>query len=102
MEPAALYGCRSAEVLPGAVQQPDGRHGLTERELEVLTMVCQALPDKLIARRLDVSAKTVSTHLEHVYLKLGIRGDIQNARCAAILFAIESGIVAPHLERARG
>lgn len=94
MEPAASYLVKAAGTMAD-YPPPAFDAGLTDREREVLTMVCQALPDKAIARRLNVSAKTVSTHLEHIYLKLGVRGDVQNARCAAILFALERDLVSP-------
>ena len=93
MEPDAGYVVSGVGQVPGHTLLPLDRPGLTERELEVLTMVCAALPDKVIARRLAVSAKTVSTHLEHIYLKLSVRGEAQNARCAAILAAFDLGLV---------
>lgn len=94
MEPVAGYVLSGTGQVAGHTVLRLDTPGLTERELEVLTMVCEALPDKVIARRLAVSAKTVSTHLEHIYLKLGVRGDAQNVRCAAILAAFDLGLVA--------
>ncbi len=46
--------------------------GLTAREIEVLVLVARGHANKEIARRLAVSPKTVSNHVEHIYTKLGI------------------------------
>jgi DNA-binding NarL/FixJ family response regulator len=90
MEPVPDYWAESSAQ---ATAVGNGHPELTERELEVLRMVCEAAPDKVIARQLSVSVKTVSTHLEHIYLKLSVRGDAVNARCAAMRAAIALGLV---------
>jgi DNA-binding NarL/FixJ family response regulator len=46
---------------------------LTPRELEVLRMLADGLGQDEIARVLFISPKTVSTHIEHVLQKLGVR-----------------------------
>ena len=46
---------------------------LTERELDVLSLVAQGLTNREISRRLFISPATVRTHLEHIYEKLGVR-----------------------------
>ncbi|CAL9516387.1 hypothetical protein SUDANB95_03711 [Actinosynnema sp. ALI-1.44] len=46
-------------------------HGLTEREHEVLTVLAQGLTAEAIARRMDISPRTVHRHLQNVYRKLG-------------------------------
>ncbi len=50
---------------------PESDPELTERELEVLRLVCEGLPDKEIAVRVGVSPATVRTHVAHVRRKLG-------------------------------
>ena len=45
---------------------------LTEREHDVLMEVLDGKPNKLIARKLDISEQTVKIHLQHVYRKLGV------------------------------
>jgi HD-GYP domain-containing protein (c-di-GMP phosphodiesterase class II) len=59
---------------------------LTVREQEVLGLVAQGLTNQAIARRLGISAKTVNTHLEHVYAKLGV-----STRVAAVVHATRRG-----------
>ena len=41
--------------------------GLSARETEVLSLVAEGLPNKLIARRLEISEKTVKAHLTSVF-----------------------------------
>jgi len=65
-----------------------GPGGLTEREVEVLALLARGLANKEIARRLNISPKTVSNHLEHVYTKLDV-----GSRAAATLYATQHGLV---------
>ncbi len=52
---------------------------LSEREREVLAMVARGLPNKLIARELGISEKTVKTHLTSVYRTIGVTDRTQAA-----------------------
>lgn len=45
---------------------------LTPREWEVATLAAQGLTSKAIAERFTVSARTIDTHLQRIYTKLGI------------------------------
>ncbi|HEY0833686.1 MAG TPA: response regulator transcription factor [Azospirillum sp.] len=53
---------------------------LTLREREILDLLREGLPNKLIARRLNVSEVTVKSHLCHVFRKLGVQNRVQAAR----------------------
>ena len=57
---------------------------LTSREVEVLRLVAQGLTNEQIAKRLVISYRTVTTHLNSIYTKLGV-----NSRSAATRFAVE-------------
>lgn len=46
--------------------------GLTDRERDVLRLICAAKSNKEIARELGVSEKTVRNHATHVFAKLGV------------------------------
>jgi DNA-binding NarL/FixJ family response regulator len=52
---------------------------LTVREREVLECVAAGLPNKLIARRLEISEKTVKAHLTRVYQAIGVTDRTQAA-----------------------
>jgi predicted ATPase/DNA-binding CsgD family transcriptional regulator len=62
--------------------------GLTPREMDVLRLLAQGLTDAAIAERLDISYRTVSTHLTSIYNKLGV-----NSRVTAVRFAVENRLV---------
>lgn len=52
---------------------------LTEREREVLELVAQGLPNKLLARQLSLSAHTVKRHLANILDKLDCDNRVQAA-----------------------
>ena len=56
----------------------DGMAGLTGRELEIARMVSQRKSNKDIGSALDISARTVSTHLSNIFGKVGVtsRGEL--------------------------
>jgi HD-GYP domain-containing protein (c-di-GMP phosphodiesterase class II) len=62
--------------------------GLTAREVEVLVMVASGLPNKQVAQQLNVSARTVGSHLEHAYAKIGV-----STRGAAAMYVMRHGLV---------
>lgn len=64
--------------------------GLTPREVEVLALMARGLSNKRIAQELSLSARTVGSHVEHVYTKIGV-----STRGAAAMFAMRHGLVGP-------
>jgi DNA-binding NarL/FixJ family response regulator len=50
---------------------------LTPREQEVLQLLAEGRDQKEIAAHLVISTKTVGTHLEHMFTKLGVRSRAQ-------------------------
>jgi DNA-binding NarL/FixJ family response regulator len=62
--------------------------GLSERELEVLTLAVRGLSNRQIAESLFLSPKTVGHHLESIYGKIGV-----STRVGATLFALQHGLV---------
>lgn len=69
------------------------RANLTPKESEVLRLICEGVPDKIIARRLAISIRTVEHHCDHIYDKLAVKTASVNARCAAIATAVARGLV---------
>ena len=63
------------------------RYGLTSRELEVLRLLIEGLSDQEIAHALYISRRTVTTHVGHIYDKLGV-----SSRAAAAAMAVRGGI----------
>lgn len=62
--------------------------GLTPREVQVLRLVATGLTDIQVAAKLVVSPRTVSTHLQSIYSKIGV-----NSRAAATRFAHDHNLV---------
>jgi HD-GYP domain-containing protein (c-di-GMP phosphodiesterase class II) len=71
-------------------RRPGLPSGLTPREVEVLALLARGVPNKVIAERLSLSARTVRSHIEHVYAKIGV-----STRGAAAMFAMRHGLVSP-------
>jgi DNA-binding NarL/FixJ family response regulator len=61
---------------------------LTERELEVITMVARGMSNGEIAEKLTISPATAKTHVAHLLTKLGARDRIQ-----LVIIAYQSGLV---------
>jgi DNA-binding NarL/FixJ family response regulator len=76
-----------ASRLLGRMREPV-REPLSQRELEVLTLVARGSANKEAAKKLFISEATVKTHLVHVYAKLGV-----NDRAAAVAVAFERGLL---------
>lgn len=62
--------------------------GLTEREIDVLRLLARGKTNRRIADELGISAKTVGSHVEHIYAKAGVR-----SRAAATLFAVRHELI---------
>ena len=64
--------------------RPDG--ALSPREREIARMVAKGYPNKVIARVLEISSWTVSTHLRRIFAKLGV-----SSRAAMVAQLLEEG-----------
>jgi DNA-binding CsgD family transcriptional regulator len=63
---------------------------LTSRELEVLEGLVDGLATKNIARRLDLTIKTVEAHKANLFKKLAVR-----TKAEAVSVAVRTGLVPP-------
>lgn len=73
---------QSAQVLAGRRAQ----HGiqqrldsLTERERDVMHLVVEGTPNKLVADRLSISVRTVEVHRARVFDKMGVKSAVELA-----------------------
>ncbi|MFC5996706.1 response regulator transcription factor [Pseudonocardia hispaniensis] len=62
--------------------------GLTDRELDVLTLVARGLPNRAIGTSLGISPRTIGRHVEHLLLKTGLAN-----RAALASYAVENGLI---------
>ncbi|KAB7753200.1 HD domain-containing phosphohydrolase [Mycolicibacterium mucogenicum] len=74
-------GCRTT-------RRPRMVAGLTGRELEVLELLVRGSSNRQIAQHLSIAPRTVGTHVEHIYTKIGV-----STRGAAAMFAMRHGLV---------
>ncbi|MEV8014429.1 LuxR C-terminal-related transcriptional regulator, partial [Streptomyces sp. NPDC086122] len=68
---------------------------LTTREMGVLRLLADGLSNRLIARRLDISEKTVKNHLSGIYPKIGATDRTQAALYAQRLGLTEQRDATP-------
>jgi DNA-binding NarL/FixJ family response regulator len=66
---------------------PEPPDGLTQREVEILTLIAQGLTNPEIADRLFLSSHTVKTHINRIFAKTGSRD-----RVAAVAYAHHHGL----------
>ena len=87
LPPKLLEG--SADRLPGKAAATGGRVpgdlGLSPRQGEVLRMLIEGKPNKLISRELEMSESTVKTHLAAIFRKLEATSRTQAVVAAARL-----------------
>ena len=79
---------RAARLLLGGAARPSGPR-LSDREQEVLGLVAIGLANKLIARQLGISERTVKAHLTRIFEQLGV-----SDRTQAALWAQQHGLAA--------
>jgi response regulator RpfG family c-di-GMP phosphodiesterase len=84
----------AVEAVLAVAGQPHRRHeraapaDLTPREVEVLRLIARGLTSAQTAAALDIQPKTVNSHIEHIYAKIGASN-----RSTATLFAMQHGLV---------
>ena len=76
----------------GLLRRSNNGHAvkLTNRELAVMRLLAEGLGHIEIGRRLVISPKTVGTHVEHIYEKLGVHN-----RTEALVAAYRERVLAP-------
>lgn len=75
-----------AQPAPGEeIDDRESPGDLSQREIEVLNLVARGMSNRLIARNLFISEKTVKNHLYSIFRKIGVTD-----RTKAALFAVKS------------
>ncbi|WP_419870409.1 response regulator transcription factor [Chryseobacterium sp. CT-SW4] len=64
------------------------KNDLTEREIDVLKLLCQQLSTKEIADRLYISPKTVETHKTNLIIKTSVKNT-----AGLVIYAVQNNIV---------
>ena len=84
--PAELVGCVNSAIERA---KPESRRGvLTVREHEILELLASGLAQGAIATQLEISPRTVATHIERILAKLGVR-----SRAQAVALAYRDALV---------
>ena len=79
---------RVVEMLSGNSTPKEFYDGLTAREIEILKLIAMGQANAQIARRLDISDKTVRNHVSNMYEKLHIYD-----RSQVVLYGVRKGLV---------
>jgi DNA-binding NarL/FixJ family response regulator len=74
-------------TVPGA-PAAKSPHGLTQREIQVLRFLAAGKTNKLIARELFLSEKTIDRHVSNIFVKVNV-----GSRAAATAWAYEHDLV---------
>jgi DNA-binding CsgD family transcriptional regulator len=83
---------RELGARPPARSMTQGIAGLTGRELEIVRLVAARRSNKEIGAVLGISARTASTHLSNIFVKLGVdsRGELADRAREAGLLEVSS------------
>ena len=79
---------RSAQAIAQRAQQHSVQkrlESLTERERDVLRLVADGLPKKLVADQLDISVRTVEVHRARVFEKMDVKSAVELANALRLL-----------------
>ena len=89
LHPAITRKVISRFARPSAKGKPgSGTDQITDRELEVLRLAARGLSNRDISRTLDISVRTVQTHLSNVFNKMGV-----GSRTEAVMFGLRNGLI---------
>ena len=89
---AVITGSNRSGSTNGDKRSQEAERGLTRREVQVLQLAAQGMTARQMARTLGVHERTVTTHLHHIYGKLGASN-----RVVALAEASRAGLLDPVL-----
>jgi DNA-binding CsgD family transcriptional regulator len=85
------------DALTASTAAQEARHGLTQRELDVLRLIAAGQTNKEIGSALVISEHTVARHVQNMLAKLGY-----SSRAALAAFAVERRFAEPSRGQPRG
>jgi NarL family two-component system response regulator LiaR len=89
LHPAITRKVISRFAQPGTGQGKGGiLDQITERELEVLRLAARGMSNRDIAHELEISMRTVQTHLSNVFNKMGV-----GSRTEAVMLGLRKGLI---------
>ena len=94
IQPLLALLAHQVSLLAGLGCPEAAGNGLTGREVVVLRLLSEGRTAVAIAHALQVSPRTVHTHLAHIYRKLGVCD-----RMRAVMVATELGVLEPTLQQ---
>jgi DNA-binding CsgD family transcriptional regulator len=98
---AAAIASLLSQPVPDSPRGADGQLLLTARQTRILQLVAAGNSDRDVARALNVSVRTVHTHLQHIYRALGVRSRTEAvAHVRALSLSGVAGAVRPPARRA--
>jgi two-component system response regulator DctR len=79
VEQALARSAQTLQVLRSKQSMQHHLSDLTERERDVMHLVVEGLPNKLIADQLDISVRTVEVHRARVFDKMSVKSAVELA-----------------------
>jgi DNA-binding NarL/FixJ family response regulator len=89
LEEKGIAHCYTEEVKTLSVDN------LSRREIQIMLLACDELPNKEIAARLYISERTVETHRKNIFRKTGV-----NCLAGLVKYAIRNGYYSVHKKAA--
>jgi PAS domain S-box-containing protein len=90
-ESSAVFPKALEDKPPASVLLPESNSpatSLSEREVEVLTLLAEGLPTKTLAQKLNISHFTARNHIQNILVKLNLHSKAQ-----AVSYAFKKGIL---------
>lgn len=80
------------ELIQLALSKPNSQlSDLTKREMEVLKLMAEGYTNVVISQKLSVSERTVESHINNIYGKLGLTAEMNHSpRVMAVLIFLEA------------
>jgi HD-GYP domain-containing protein (c-di-GMP phosphodiesterase class II)/DNA-binding CsgD family transcriptional regulator len=88
LDPDAVDAVLEAAGVRTKRLRPDWPAGLTEREVEVLRLICRGATKKDVSAALFIAPSTADHHVRNIYSKIGV-----SSRAAATLYAVEHDLL---------